>query len=311
MEKALKQLSQAFESWENGVLLETVEGTIASWNKGAQDIYGYCADEVIGKEHSFLVPSDVEDNALEALKRIKRGEPSAHYETIHRRKDDSRVHVSLTISPLRDESGSTIAFLILVCNITEREQGKELFTALTQSSPIGIYIVQKGIFYYISRKFETIIGYNMNELLSTKSLNYIHPDDRELVRTNAVNALKSGVCRPYEYRVVTKSGKIKWIRESVISIRWQGKRATLGNFMDITESKQLQEETHLANETLTMMVKKLEEQRRQSVILTEMRDMLQACSRMEETAPIIMGYVKKLFPKSQGALFLLSDSRSD
>jgi GAF domain-containing protein len=59
------------------------------------------------------------------------------------------------------------------------------------------------------------------------------------------------------------------------------------------------------------MVKKLEEQQRQNTILTEMRDMLQACSKMEETAPIIMGFMKKLFPASQGALFLLSNSRSD
>jgi diguanylate cyclase (GGDEF)-like protein len=59
------------------------------------------------------------------------------------------------------------------------------------------------------------------------------------------------------------------------------------------------------------MIKKLKEQQRQSVILTEMRDMLQACSKMEETAPIIMGSMKKLFPASQGALFLLSNSRSD
>jgi PAS domain S-box-containing protein len=126
MEKSLKQLSQAFESWETSVLLETVEGTIVSWNKCAQDLYGYCADEVIGREHSFLVPSDVEDNASEATTKIKQGEPSAHYETIHRGKDDSRVHVSLTISPLRDESGNIIAFLTLVFNISEREQGKEL-----------------------------------------------------------------------------------------------------------------------------------------------------------------------------------------
>lgn len=311
MEKEIKQLSQVFESWENGVILETVDGVIADWNKGAHDLYGYSAEDVIGREHSFLVPFDVKDNTLEVFKKIRQGETSARYETIHKRKDGSRVHVSLTVSPLKDESGSVIAFVIFMRNTAEREQAKELFDAVTQSSPIGIYIVQDGIFQYINRQFERIIGYNMNELLSTKSLGYIHPEDRELVRNSAVNGLKSGVCQPYEYRVVTKSGQIKWILETVISYRTQGKRATLGNFMDITESKRMQEETCHANESLTGMVKQLEEQRRQSAILTEMRDMLQACSKMAETAPIIMGYMKKLFPASQGALFLLSNSRSD
>ena len=311
MEKEIRQLSQVFEPWEDGVILVTAEGTIVSWNKGDQDLYGYSAAEVIWKEYSFLVPSDVNDNTLEVMGKIGQGEPNGRYETIHMRKNGSRVNVSLTISPLINESGSISAFSILVHNTAEREQEKELFTALTQSSPIGIYIVQEGKFHYINRQFERIIGYNIDELLSTKSMNYIYPEDIELVRTSAVNALKSGVCPPYEYRVVTKSGQIKWILETVISIHYQGKRATLGNFMDITESKQLQEETYRANEKLTIMVKKLEEQQRRGAILTEMRDMLQACSKMEETAPIIMGFMKKLFPESQGALFLLSNSRSD
>jgi diguanylate cyclase (GGDEF)-like protein/PAS domain S-box-containing protein len=311
MEKEIKQLSQVFEPWENGVILETMDGAIASWNKGAQDLYGYSADEVIGREHSFLVPSDANDNMLEALKKVRQGEPNAHQETIHMRKDGSRVNVSLTISPLRNESGSVIAFSILVDNTSERDQEKILFNALTQSSPIGICIVREGKFRYINRQFETIIGYNINELLETATLSYVHAEDRALVRNNAITALKSGVCQPYEYRVLTKSGKIKWILETVISIRYQGKRSVLGNFMDITEIKRLEEETNRANERLTMVVNKLEEQQRQNTILTEMRGMLQACLKMEETAPIIMGCMKKLFPESQGALFLLSNSRSD
>jgi PAS domain S-box-containing protein len=296
MEKEIKQLSQVFEPWENGVILETMDGAIASWNKGAQDLYGYSADEVIGREHSFLVPSDANDNMLEALKKVRQGEPNAHQETIHMRKDGSRVNVSLTISPLRNESGSVIAFSILVDNTSERDQEKILFNALTQSSPIGICIVREGKFRYINRQFETIIGYNINELLETATLSYVHAEDRALVRNNAITALKSGVCQPYEYRVLTKSGKIKWILETVISIRYQGKRSVLGNFMDITEIKRLEEETNRANERLTMVVNKLEEQQRQNTILTEMRGMLQACLKMEETAPIIMGCMKNYSP---------------
>jgi diguanylate cyclase (GGDEF)-like protein/PAS domain S-box-containing protein len=311
MEKEFKQLSQVFESWGNGVILESADGIILSWNKGAQELYGYSADEIKGKPHSYLVPPDVEDSINKIKGKIIHGENIAWYEAAHMRKDGSRINVSLTVSPLRNESGDVVVFSILVNNTAEQEQEKELFSAITHSSPIGIYIVRDRKICYINHQFETIVGFNMNELMSTKVLSYIHPDDRELVRNNAINSLKTGVCQPYEYRVVTKSGKIKWILETVISIRYKGERATLGNFMDITESKHLQEETRQANEKLTMVVKKLEEQQRQTVILTEMRDMLQACTKMEETAPIIMGYMKKLFPASQGALFLLSNSRSD
>ena len=311
MEKEIKQFSQVCELWENGVIMETADGTIVSWNKGAQDLYGYSPNEVIGKEHSFLVPSDVHDNTLQVLKKISQGETADRYDAIHLRKDGSRMTVSLNVSPLRDESGSIVAFSILIHNTADHEQEKELFTALTQSSPIGIFIVQNAKFVYVNRQFERIIGYNIDELISTETLNYIYPEDAEIVGTYARNALKNGLCQPYEYRAVTKTGQVKWILETMISIRYQGKRAALGNFMDITDIKRLAEETKRTNERLTGMVKKLEEQERQNAILTEMRDMLQACSKMEETAPIIMGFMKKLFPASQGALFLLSNSRSD
>jgi diguanylate cyclase (GGDEF)-like protein/PAS domain S-box-containing protein len=311
MEKEIKQLSQACELWDNGVIIETPDGTIVSWNQGAQNLYGYAANEVIGKPHSFLVPSDIDDKTLEVLKTISDGKRGTRFETIHLKKDGSRINVSITASPLQDDYGHIVAFSILIYNTADREQEKELFTALTQSSPIGIFIAQGGKFIYINHQFEKIIGYNINELISRETLNYIYPEDRDLVGTFARNALKTGICQPYEYRAVTKSGQIKWILETIISIRHQGRRAALGYFMDITESKRLEEETKRANEKLTILVKKLEEQQRQNAILTEMRDMLQACSKMEETAPIIMGSMKKLFPASQGALFLLSNSRSD
>jgi PAS domain S-box-containing protein len=299
----INQLGQVCELWENGVIIETGEGIIASWNKGAQDLFGYSADEAIGKPHSLLVPVDIGDNRPEIIKRIRAGEPSVSFESVHCRKDGSRINVSILVSPLRDDSSEICAFSFLAHNTADREQEKELFTALTQSSPIGICIVQSGKFIYINRQFEKIIGYNINELLSTETLSYVHPDDRTLVRAHATYALKTGVCDPYEYRVVTKSGQIKWILETIMSIHHQGR--------DITEMKRLEQETKQANAQLTSIVKRLEEQQRQSAILTEMRDMLQACSKMEETAPIIMGFMKKLFPTSQGALFLLSNSRSD
>ena len=311
MEKEIKQLIQVCELWENGVIVESVDGSILSWNKGARDLYGYSADEAVGKKHSFLVPGDVNDDFLSILKRINQGAPVARYDTIHLRKDYSRMTVSLTISPVKAETGNIIAFAIFIHNTADQAQEKELFTALTQSSPIGIFIVNDGKFLYVNRPFERIVGYGINELINTETLQYIHPDDRELVTTLSRAALKNGLCQPFEYRVITKSGQTKWVLETIISIHYQGRRAVLGNFMDITEMKRLAEETKLTNERLTALVKNLEQQHRQNAILTEMRDMLQACSKMDEIAPIIMGFMKKLFPSSQGALFLLSNSRTD
>lgn len=311
IENEINQFNWICEFWDSGVIMETPDGTIAAWNKGAQAIYGYSPEEAVGREHSFLVPGDVKDGTLGIFNKIQQGELCAHYETIHLKKDGSFIPVALSVSPIKNETGDISAFSILVQNTADREQERELFSALTQSSPIGICIVQSGKFIYINHQFEKIVGYNINELLTTETLSYIHPDDRDLVSKNAKQALKTGICEPYEYRIVTKSGQIKWILETIISIKNQGRHAALGNFMDITEMKRMQEETKQANARLTTVVKKLEEQQRQNTILTEMRDMLQACTKIEETAPIIMGFMKKLFPASQGALFLLSNSHTD
>ncbi len=208
-------------------------------------------------------------------------------------------------SSVNKEAGNAFSFA------SSSSQMEEIFNALMYSSPIGIYIIQDSKFSFVSRKFSEILGYAQNELIGSDALNYVYPDDRVAVRANATEALKSGYCRPYEYRVKDKVGDVRWVLETVISIHYQGKRATLGNFMDINEDKKIQAEMQITNEKLTTMVKIFEKQNRLDKVLSDMRDLLQACSTISEIAPIIMSSMKKLFPAAAGALFLMSPSRSD
>ncbi len=114
---------------------------------------------------------------------------------------------------------------------------EELFAALFFSSPIGIFILQEGKFVDVNPQFERLIGFSRAELLGTESLQLVMPEQRNLVKKNAILMLKGERLRPYEYQVVQKGGGIKWIMETVTCISFQGRRATLGNFMDITERK--------------------------------------------------------------------------
>lgn len=124
--------------------------------------------------------------------------------------------------------------------ITERREAKELFTALADSSQIGIYIVQERRIRFANLFLQRLSGFSEEELLNMDSLMLVHPEDREKVRKNAIKMLKGERSAPYEFRIVTKDGRIKWVLESVTSIRHQGKRAVLGNFMDITERKEME-----------------------------------------------------------------------
>ncbi|MCD6305513.1 MAG: PAS domain S-box protein [Deltaproteobacteria bacterium] len=119
----------------------------------------------------------------------------------------------------------------------ENKWTDEFSRKLIESSPIGIYIVQDGVFKLVSPEFQRITGYSEQEVLGRNALDLVHPEDRKMVREAAIAMLKKRFF-PYEFRIVTRNGKIKWILETVTSIQYEDRRAALGNFLDVTERRQ-------------------------------------------------------------------------
>ncbi len=124
---------------------------------------------------------------------------------------------------------------------SDHQQAGELLKALFNSSPIGLYIVQDGCFQAVSSEFQQISGYSEKNLIGSPSLSLVFPDDRDMVRGNAVKALKGESSSGYEFRIVTKGGETKWVMETVAPVQYYGMPATLGNFMDITRRKDMEE----------------------------------------------------------------------
>lgn len=137
--------------------------------------------------------------------------------------------------------------------ITEDKEAAELYRTLANSSPVGVYIVQDGKFQFVNPQFQKYTGYSEAELIGKESLGLVHPDDRERVRESAIAMLKGTRLDPYELRYIVKNGETFWATETVTSIRYKGKRATLGNFMDITQQKQVEETLRLSREKLRRM----------------------------------------------------------
>ena len=125
----------------------------------------------------------------------------------------------------------------MASNISQRRREEELQSVLGQLL-VGVFIVQGGKFKYVNTEFENYTGYTKEELLERPSLDLVYPEDRQMVRENAIKMLKGERTRAYEYRSVRKDGQIIWVMERVTSIKYQGKRATLGSYMDITEHRQ-------------------------------------------------------------------------
>jgi PAS domain S-box-containing protein len=121
-EQASRHLAAIVESSDDAVISTDLEGTITSWNSGAQRIFGYSANEVVGKPVTILIPPERYDEEPGILERIRRGERVEHYETVRRRKDGTLLDISVTFSPINNEVGHVIGASKVARDISDRVQ---------------------------------------------------------------------------------------------------------------------------------------------------------------------------------------------
>lgn len=120
-EEKIKALANAVESSNDAIITGTLDGTITSWNKGAEQIYGYLAEEVMGKNVSILEPDNLKGEIKQLFDKIKQGKKVKRYETLRLKKDGIAVNVSVTLSPIFDVSGNPVAFSGIARDITEKK----------------------------------------------------------------------------------------------------------------------------------------------------------------------------------------------
>jgi PAS domain S-box-containing protein len=132
-EEALRQVAEfqaklaaIVEFSDDAIISKSLDGIITSWNRGAERLFGYTAEEAIGQAITILFPPDRFHEEAGILERIRRGEPIDHFETVRRRKDGTLVDVSLSISPVRGADGRIVGISKIVRDITERKRAEEL-----------------------------------------------------------------------------------------------------------------------------------------------------------------------------------------
>jgi PAS domain S-box-containing protein len=156
-ERAAQHLAAIVESSDDAIVSKDLDGIIKTWNRGAERLFGYKAEEVVGKPITILIPPERLHEEPVIIARIRRGERVDHYETVRRRKDGSPVDISLTVSPIRDDKGAVVGASKIARDITERKaaeaklrdserQLKDLLAAI----PAAIYTTdaQGKITYY-------------------------------------------------------------------------------------------------------------------------------------------------------------------
>ena len=118
------RLAAVVESSDDAIVTKTLDSIITTWNKGAERIFGYSAEEVIGKPVTILIPPNRPDEEPGILARLRRGARIEHYETVRRRKDGTLINVSLTVSPLRDAEGHIIGASKIARDITAQKKAQ-------------------------------------------------------------------------------------------------------------------------------------------------------------------------------------------
>lgn len=123
--EAAQRLAAIVESSDDGIISKDLNGVVQSWNGGAERIFGYTADEMIGKSITTVIPPELHDQEPIILSRIARGERIDRFETIRQRKDGTQFHVSLTISPVRDREGRIVGASKIARDITDLRSSQE------------------------------------------------------------------------------------------------------------------------------------------------------------------------------------------
>jgi len=131
---ATQRIASIVESSDDAIISKDLNGVITSWNQGAERIFGYPAEEVVGKPITILIPPDRHNEELAILERIRRGERVEHYETVRMRKHGSRVDISLTISPVKNTEGKIIGASKIARDITERKRSEAQIIVLAHEA---------------------------------------------------------------------------------------------------------------------------------------------------------------------------------
>lgn len=236
------------ESSDDAIISKDLNGIINSWNTGAENIFGYKADEVIGKSVTVLIPEDRFDEEPTILGQIRRGIKVDHYETIRRRKDGSLIDISLTVSPIKDETGEIIGASKIARDITSRKQAQEeiLFQAhlLNAVEEAVIATDLNGVVEYWNSFAEKLYGWSPHEALGASIFDLVSANMSRTQAAGIFDRLRQGESWSGEILLQRKDGSEfpAFVTDSPIHNNRGELVGVVGVSIDISERKRIENE---------------------------------------------------------------------
>ncbi len=253
-EAEIQKLANVVESSDDAIITKSLDGIITSWNKGAEKIYGYSPQEVIGQKISILVPPSIDEEITELIEHIAHGEIIHHYETLRLKKDGTIINASITLSPVHDTSGKLVAISTIARDITESKKAEEELKlankynrSLIEASldPL-VTIGPDGKITDVNNSTKLVTGYSREELILTDFSDYF--TEPEKARAGYQQVFHEGFVRDYPLEIQHKNGQITPVLYNA-SVYKDENGEVIGVFAaarDITERKKAEEELRLS-----------------------------------------------------------------
>ena len=160
------RLATIVDSSDDAIISVTEDGTITTWNYGAQQLFGYTAEEVVGQGDTRLAPPDRREESLALREQVRGGDRISQFQTVRRRKDGADVHVALTMSPFYDVVSRTRGFSMVCRDITERTRADERFRLAVEAAPNAMIMMNaERKITLVNSQTERLFGYPREELL--------------------------------------------------------------------------------------------------------------------------------------------------
>jgi PAS domain S-box-containing protein len=215
--------SAAVESSNDAIVTKTLDGIITGWNQAAENLFGYSAVEAIGKHIDIIVPEGLRGEVRRILDQLRRGVVTKNYETVRVSKDGRAIDVSLSISPVKSQSGDIIGATKIARDIGEsrntqialRRETEERHRIFETSQDLILVTDPRGNFVQVSPSSAAIVGYRPEEMIGHSAVRFIHPADLQSTRNEMRSARRGRMMRNFVTRYVHKDGR-------AVSLAWMG-----------------------------------------------------------------------------------------
>ncbi len=258
LEREKRRVERILSTAQTIILVLDMSGNIVDCNPYMEGLSGYSINEIRGENwFDLFIPERDRESIKQLFQKATHEISTEGNVNAIITKDGRERYIVWYDAPIRSESGDITGLLSTGQDITDLRQAEELYNTIASNSPVGVYISQEGRLKFVNPEFQRLTGYTDVELYEFEPYDLVHPNDKRMVRNNAIKMLKGEITTPYEFRVLDRDGAVRWAMESVTSIHYNGKPAVLGSFMDITENKLAEEAVRQSEEKLGTIIKSI------------------------------------------------------